>query len=61
MTNIDTKITGNILTITIDLSKTNGASKSGKTTIIATTAGNQKLDHNSGAIMGLNIYKPRQL
>jgi hypothetical protein len=61
MTNVKTEIKGDVLTITVDLSKVNGTSKSGKTDIIATTSGNVKLEHKSGAVMGLNIYKARSL
>lgn len=56
MKNIETKIAKNILTITVDLSKEFGPSKSGKTIIIASTEGNQKIDGNS-AVIGLNIYR----
>ena len=57
MQNVETKVEGSILTITVDLSKTFGASKSGKTTIIASSQGNQPVDLKSGAILGLNVYK----
>ena len=57
MKNITMKTDGNILTITVDLSKTHGASKSGKTIIIASTEGNQKVS-TGPAIIGLNVYKP---
>ena len=40
--------------ITVDLSKNFGPSKSGKTTIIATTGGNQDFE---GVTIGLNVYK----
>ena len=43
MKNIDMQVAGNVLTIKVDLSKTLGPSKSGKTTIIATTAGNTSI------------------
>jgi len=56
MKNIETKVTGTKLTITVDLSKTFGPSKSGKTIIIASTEGSQKIDGADAAI-GLNIYK----
>lgn len=56
MTNIKTDIKGNILTITVDLSKRYGKSASGKTTVIATTSGNTPLGHASGAVIGLNVY-----
>jgi len=57
MQNVDLKFDGDLLRITVDLSKRIGTSKSGKSDIIATTAGNQPLEHESGAILGLNIYK----
>jgi hypothetical protein len=56
MKNIETTIKGDKLTIVVDLAKTFGPSKSGKTTIIASTEGNQKVD-GSDAVFGLNVYK----
>jgi hypothetical protein len=47
----------NVLTITVDLSKDFGRSKSGKTIIIATTSGGKELEGASGAYLGLNLYK----
>lgn len=56
MKNIETKISDkNILTITVDLNKEFGQSASGKSTIIATTAGNQEV--KDGMKFGLNVYK----
>lgn len=55
MKNIDIKRSGTKLTITIDTSQTQGASKSGKSQIIATTGGNVKLD--DGVTLGINVYK----
>ena len=55
MQNVETKVDGTKLTIIVDLSKTQGASKSGKSVIIATTGGNQPV--MPGVMMGLNIYK----
>ena len=46
----------NILHIRVDLSKSFGLSSSGKTIIIASTEGNQKVD-GSNAVIGLNVYK----
>ena len=40
MKNVDMKVAGNILTITVDLAKEFGPSSSGKTIIIASTEGN---------------------
>jgi len=55
MKNVEMTVAGNVLTITVDLSKTYGPSASGKTTIIASTEGNQALE--GGAVLGLNVYK----
>lgn len=55
MQNVETKVEGSKLIIVVDLSKTFGPSKSGKTTIIASTQGNQPV--GNGATMGLNVYK----
>lgn len=54
--NITADVQNNILTITIDLSKRLGASSSGKTTIVATSGGNQKIEGGGGVIIGLNAY-----
>ncbi len=51
MKNIKQEVKGNILTIAVDLSKTFGASKTGKSIIIASTEGNPEIK------MGVNIYK----
>ena len=56
MKNVEMKTEGNILTIRIDLSKSFGPSKSGKTIIIASTEGNVK-EPNGGATVGLNVYR----
>ncbi len=58
MINAKLERSGDILTITVDLSKTNGPSKSGKTMIIATSSGNQKIE-GTDAIIGLNVYTKR--
>jgi len=59
MKNIDMNVTGTILTIKVDLSKTYGPSKSGKTTIIATSEGNIAIPGREDIKVGLNIYKGR--
>ncbi len=58
MENLDMKLSGSILTITTDLSKSCGTSKSGKSQIIATTSGNMKVPGAKDAVIGLNIYRP---
>lgn len=54
--NVQMAVEGNILSITMDLSKEYGPSKSGKTIIIASTEGNQ-LVYNRNEKIGLNVYK----
>lgn len=51
-------VKGDILTITVDLSKTHGKSASGKSEIIASTEGNQSLAKpHEDVKVGVNIYK----
>ena len=57
MKNVVMKVEGNMLTITVDLSKEFGLSSSGKTTIIATTEGNVSIEGAEEKKIGLNIYK----
>lgn len=59
MTNVEMRVDGNKLIITADLSKDHGPSKSGKTTIIATTGGNVSVPGHEAVKVGLNIYKAR--
>jgi len=56
MTNVALAVKDNVLTITIDLSKQFGISKSGKSIIIATTSGNVKVP-STDVVLGLNAYK----
>lgn len=58
MKNVEIQAKGKVLTITVDLSKDFGPSKSGKTIIIASTEGNQEVT-SDGVTMGLNVYKKR--
>jgi hypothetical protein len=55
--NVETKVEGNILTITVDLSKDFGPSSSGKTIIVASTEGNIAVPGHDDTKIGLNIYK----
>jgi hypothetical protein len=59
MKNIEMTVSKNILTIKIDLSKEFGRSKSGKTVVIATTAGNISIPEyaDTGVKIGINCYK----
>jgi hypothetical protein len=57
MQNVEFKVEGNILTVTVDLSKDFGASASGKTISIASTKGNVSIPGHEGVKIGLNVYK----
>jgi hypothetical protein len=58
MKNVDVKVEGNTLILKIDLTKIQGPSASGKTTIIGTTGGNQVVAEIDGkpVTLGLNCY-----
>lgn len=57
MRNVEMKADGDKLTITVDLSKTLGLSKSGKSQIIASTDGNAAVETRRGQVkVGLNVY-----
>ena len=57
MKNITQKVTGDVLTITVDLSKKFGTSKSGKSIVIASTEGNVSVEGHPEIKAGINIYK----
>ena len=59
MKNIEMTVEGDKLTIIINLSKNYGPSKSGKTTIIASTEGNQIIptEDSRQIVLGLNLYQ----
>ena len=54
MKNVEIRTKGDELTITVDLSKDFGKSKSGKTIIVASTEGSAKVGE---VMIGLNIFK----
>ncbi len=56
MKNIEMTVVGDKLTITVDLSQRFGKSSSGKSTIIASTEGNQSVPGREDIKIGLNIY-----
>jgi hypothetical protein len=56
--NCEFKVTGTILTITVDLAAKQGLSASGKSEVIATTEGNISIPGNEAIKIGLNIYTP---
>ena len=59
MKNMEMILEGDILTITIDLSKDFGPSSSGKSIIIASSEGNQSIPEKEEIKIGLNIYKKK--
>ena len=54
--NVEMSVEGAILTIKVDLSQTVGKSSSGKSTIIASTEGNQSVPGRESVKIGLNVY-----
>ena len=58
MQNIEMTRNGDTLLIKIDLSQRISASKSGKTTIVATSSGNVTVPGGDGVKLGLNVYVP---
>jgi len=58
MKNVQMAVEGNILTITVDLSKEFGPSSSGKTIIIASTEGNVSIPDREEKV-GLNVYRKK--
>jgi hypothetical protein len=59
MKNVKLNVTGNKLTIEVDLDQDFGPSSSGKSITIATTEGNVAVPGQEEVKIGLNIYKPR--
>lgn len=56
--NVELRVEGNKLIITVDLSKQFGTSGSGKSVIIASTGGNVSVPGHESAKIGLNVYRP---
>lgn len=52
--NVTATITGNSLTLKVDLSAKGSPSKTGKTVVIASTRGNANVN---GVNVGLNVYR----
>jgi hypothetical protein len=57
MKNVNMTVTGNKLTIEVDLTQDFGPSASGKSIKIASTDGNISVPGNEEIKIGLNIYK----
>lgn len=58
MANVNVTVEGSTIVIRIDATKTFGPSKSGKTTIVASTNGNQPIQTPAGVVyLGVNAYR----
>ncbi len=59
MKNVEISVVKGVMTIKVDLTKTQGPSASGKTIIIGTTAGNARVAANGAGevFVGVNVYK----
>jgi len=56
--NVMAKIDGDILTLTVDLSKEGSLSGSKKSMVIGSTKGNRRMEYNgAGVMVGLNVYR----
>ena len=58
MKNIEAKVQGDKLVITVDLTKNFGLSGSGKSIIIASTEGNVSVPGREEIKIGVNVYRP---
>ena len=56
MRNVEMKVVGSILTITVDLSKPSEVSSSGKSLVIGSTEGNVSVEGKEEIKVGLNVY-----
>jgi len=54
-TNVEVEISGNVLTIRVQLDQDHGPSSSGKTSVIATTHGTVAVQ--PGVLVGLNVNR----
>ena len=59
--NINAEIQGDTLTLVVDLGKPGTVSRSGKSSVIASTRGNQTVTDGNGqeVKVGINIYRSR--
>jgi hypothetical protein len=59
MENIELKVTGDTLTITVDLTRQGEPSKTGRTRLVATTHGSVQLDYKKRRVqVALNVMAP---
>jgi len=59
MKNVNMRVEGDELVIRVNLKENHGPSKSGKTTIIASSEGNVSVPGDAFVKIGLNIYRSR--
>jgi len=57
--NVEMSVSGNTLTIKVDITKEFGPSSSGKTIIIGSTEGNVSVPDHDDVKVGLNVYKKK--
>lgn len=60
MKNMEMKVEGTTLTISVDLSKEFGESKSGKSIVIGSSEGNISIPGNDDIKIGLNVYRKKE-
>jgi len=58
MKNVETRVEGNKLVITCELTGEGEISSSGKSRVIASTKGNKAIEGTNGMVLGLNLYRP---
>jgi hypothetical protein len=58
--NIEVKVQGTTLVITVDLRKEYGLSGSGKSVTVASTGGNVPVLGREDLRIGLNVYRPQK-
>ncbi|HUW63614.1 MAG TPA: hypothetical protein VMW83_02780 [Spirochaetia bacterium] len=59
MKNVEMRLDGSKLTITVDISKDYGVSSSGKSVIIGSTEGNVSVPGREDVKVGLNVYRKK--
>ncbi|NVO66453.1 hypothetical protein [Methanofollis tationis] len=59
MKNVDMKVEGDRLVITVDLAQEFGVSKTGKSITIASTEGNVSVPGHEEITIGVNVYRKK--
>jgi hypothetical protein len=60
MQNIQVKVEGSKLVLTVDLSQEIGPSSSGKTILLASSEGKANVPGHEGVKFGLNVYRAKK-